>query len=226
MKVLLLPGMDGTGELFGPLLQHLAPELEPEVVSYPRERPLGYEELLSEIPVPAAPFAVVAESFSGPLAVRIAARHPELTRALVLVATFARCPAPVLARLAILIAPLVFRGPPPASLLRWALLGRDATGSEVLAVQEVLRSVPSRTLDRRLRAIVEVDVSRELGEVRAPTLYIAGTRDRLVGAKASRQLRALRPDVEVCRLDSPHFVLQRKPAEAAAAISRHLRQLD
>src|SRR5204862_549791 len=83
----------GTGELFASFRKFLCADLQPQVVSYPRERPLGYEELLEEIPVPATPFAIVAESFSGPLGIRLAARHSDLARAVVLVASFVRSPA-------------------------------------------------------------------------------------------------------------------------------------
>src|SRR5882724_4412419 len=37
-------------------------------------------------------------------------------------------PAPFLARLATLLAPLMLRRPPPASVLRWALMGNDEIG--------------------------------------------------------------------------------------------------
>ncbi len=222
MRTLLLPGMDGTGELFASCVRFLAADLQPQIVAYSRERPLGYEELLQEVPIPAAPFAILAESFSGPLGIRIAARHPDRVRAVVLVSTFVRCPAPFLARLATLLAPLMLRRPPPASVLRWALMGNDAIPSEIAEVQAVLRSVPAKTLARRLRAIVEIDVSKEFAAIEAPVLYVAGTRDRLVGPTVAEQLRGLRSDLEVCHLDAPHLVLQRRPAEAAAAISRYL----
>jgi len=62
--------MDGTGRLFASLERHLAPELITRVVAFRPDQPRGYDELLAEIPIPAGPFAIVAESFSGPLRVR------------------------------------------------------------------------------------------------------------------------------------------------------------
>ena len=75
MHLLLLPGMDGTGRLFGPLLRALPPALSPVVVAYPVDQPYGYAELLPlvEAAAPAgAEFVVLGESFSGPLALLLA----------------------------------------------------------------------------------------------------------------------------------------------------------
>jgi len=77
-------------------------------------------------------------------------------------------------------------------------------------------------LARRLREIVEVDVSGEFAALRAPILFVAGTRDRLVSPGVVAGLRGLRRDMDVCFMSAPHFVLQRKPVEAAAAISQWL----
>ena len=45
MNLLLLPGMDGMGLLFDPLLESLPDWLHPNVVAYPPNEPLGYAEL-------------------------------------------------------------------------------------------------------------------------------------------------------------------------------------
>ena len=72
MRLMLLPGMDGTGRLFGPLLRILPPGLEVTVFAYPPNRPCGYAELLPLVESTAVPeggeFVVLGESFSGPLA--------------------------------------------------------------------------------------------------------------------------------------------------------------
>jgi pimeloyl-[acyl-carrier protein] methyl ester esterase len=80
-KLILLPGMDGTGELFKDLLAKLSGEFETEVVRYPTDRYLSYQQLkeLVQISTPAsAPYVLVAESFSTPLAVLCTAGRPNL----------------------------------------------------------------------------------------------------------------------------------------------------
>lgn len=75
LKLLLLPGMDGTGRLFVPFIEQLPPDAWTKVVSYPADRILGYDALLPLIErqiEPSVRHVVLAESFSGPLAVEYA----------------------------------------------------------------------------------------------------------------------------------------------------------
>jgi pimeloyl-[acyl-carrier protein] methyl ester esterase len=44
--VLLLPGMDGTGDLFADFVRLLPDWIEPRVVNYPRDQELSYDQLL------------------------------------------------------------------------------------------------------------------------------------------------------------------------------------
>jgi pimeloyl-[acyl-carrier protein] methyl ester esterase len=221
MVTLLLPGLDGTGRLFARLQPLLDPALGPRVVSFPPNRALGYNGLLAEMEVPNGPFAIVAESFSGPLGVFLASKYAKQVRALVLVASFVRNPSP-LARIGAALGPRLFRAPSPDLALRWALLGMDATDADVSDVRDAVESVDPAVLTHRLRELARVDVTREFRSSSVPTLYLAGSRDRLVSPSVMRQLRRLRPDLLTRVLDAPHLVLQRSPAEAASLIDEFL----
>src|SRR4051794_17198322 len=90
--------MDGTGEFFAEFIAALPPGVEPMVVKYPPDRAMNYAELeelvRASLPVE-RPFVLLAESFSGPVAVAIAASKPAGLRGLVLVCSFVRSPLPV-----------------------------------------------------------------------------------------------------------------------------------
>src|SRR3982751_5682640 len=125
--IALLPGLDGTGDLFGPLLEVIPPGLPTRVVAYPVDRALSYPDLLRVVEAQLqkeADLVLVAESFSGPLALRYAAAHPGRVSAVVLCASFVGSPVPRWLRM--FCTPLVFRFPPPAAALRWFMIGRDA----------------------------------------------------------------------------------------------------
>jgi pimeloyl-[acyl-carrier protein] methyl ester esterase len=97
--VILLPGMDGTGELFAPFLAAAKGDFKTVVVKYPTTKPLAYAELTSlvESQLPTGePFVLLAESFSGPIAVSVARRKPNGLTGLVLCAAFVRNPRPSL----------------------------------------------------------------------------------------------------------------------------------
>ncbi len=80
MILALLPGMDGTGTMFSILSRVLPPRFEPRVIDYPARETLSYDALLARIEARLPtdqPYAVVAESFSEPLAIRLAAAKPK-----------------------------------------------------------------------------------------------------------------------------------------------------
>src|SRR5207249_6130409 len=77
--IILLPGMDGSGSLFEDFIASLPPDVEAMVVKYPPDRALDYAELealaRAALPIQGS-FLLVGESFSGPVAVALAASSP------------------------------------------------------------------------------------------------------------------------------------------------------
>src|SRR5688572_4533538 len=100
----LLPGLDGTATLhsaFAAAVSHAFDSVT--VVSYPTDQALGYsalESLARAALPPVAPFVLLGESFSGPIALSIAADPPPNLVGLVLSTTFARSPVPIFSALA------------------------------------------------------------------------------------------------------------------------------
>jgi pimeloyl-ACP methyl ester carboxylesterase len=95
MIVVLLPGMPGAGELFQPFVNELPPHVTAVTFSYPAGARLTYDQLADrvsrELPLE-RPDIIVAESYSGPIALALAARAIGDLRAVVLVASFAEQP--------------------------------------------------------------------------------------------------------------------------------------
>ena len=226
MITLLLPGMDGTGALFEPLLRELPDSLGARVVGYPNDQPLGYDALekiiTPRVPVE-GPWAMVAESFSGPLAVRLATKFPERLRGLVLASSFVECPVRWASRLGFLAGPAAaLRRGGPSFLLRFFIAGSDAPAAFVAAARSAILPIGPTVWAARLRATLAADERSAFRALQAPVLILACGRDRLIGARAVKRLHALRPDARLVTLDAPHMVLQRRPAEAAAEIGRFL----
>ena len=221
MHLLLLPGMDGTGRLFEPLLPFLPPSLVAAVVAYPTDRPCGYAELLPRVEA-ALPdgqeFLVLGESFSGPLALLLAARGPAGLRGIILCASFARSPLPSIARwFRGLIRPWWFRAV-PRWLIRRVLLGRFSTPRLARMVEDAIALVQPAVLAARARAILEVDVGAQLQVCPVPLLYLAATEDRLVSRRSLAHIRRVQPRVEVAKLVGPHLLLQVVPEQAGRVI--------
>jgi pimeloyl-ACP methyl ester carboxylesterase len=220
--LVLLPGLHGTGELFGPLLRALPPDLPTHVVPYPGDRFLSYSELVTYLKsrLPKSPFVLLAESFAGPLAMQFTAAHPGRVRGLILVASFARPPLPAVYRFLPL--GVLIRYRPPALMRR--LLGREPDPELLGQLTRTLAPIPAKLLAARVRAVLSTDATPALRAVTCPILYLRGTHDRLVPAKAVSVIRVHRPDTGVVDIDAPHLVLQTAPNEAANAIQQFLAQ--
>jgi len=212
MRAIVLPGLDGTGLLLDAFRAPAPAGCSCEVITYPRDRVLGYGELVELVAerLPDEPFLLIGESFSGPIAVRIAARRPHHLRALVLASSFVTPPRPrwlrVFARAAL------FRLPVPERALAHFMLAPFATPARVRAFADTLREVAPDVLARRLREVLRVDVTSALSSVDVPMISLRGRHDRLVSPRA---LAALPNAVD---LDAPHAILQVAPEAAWAAL--------
>ena len=223
--LVLLPGMDGTGRMFEPFLAALG-DFETRVVRYPAAL-MSYAACIHHVRTLLPrdqPFVLLGESFSGPVAVALAAERPEGLVALVLCGTFARNPRPGLAWAAPLLRFLPARRLPLA-LIRFLLLGRWATEPLLALVRSMLPEVPAATLKGRLLAVVAGDQTPLLGRIQVPTLALAAAQDRLVPPAATRWLRAHLPNLDIARLQGPHWLLQTRPDATAQAIRDFLGRL-
>jgi pimeloyl-ACP methyl ester carboxylesterase len=227
VTLVLLPGMDGTGQLFAPFLAALGGEFNVKVVRYPTTEPLDYTELESvvraELPAD-GPFVLLGESFSGPIAISLAASGLPRLKGLVLCCTFVRNPRPVFGGLRSLVGVLPVAAA-PVGLLGRLLLGRFSTAALHEAFARALAQVSSPALRARLRSVLSVDVSAKLAAATVPTLYLRAARDRVVPPAASRLVSKLKPNTRVVHVEAPHFLLQAAPSEAARAIGAFMREV-
>jgi len=226
LPTLLLPGLDGSGRLFKPLLLAGPRGFAPRVVPLPADAPRSYDEYL-EVLRAALPrrgsWALLAESFSGPLAVRLAAERPRGLTRLALVATFLHRPLqPWLAPLAPLVGQAMFTFPllPPA--IRLLLAGADAPDAAVRAIQEATAAVPAAVLARRAREALAVDVRQALAATDLPLLYLGPSGDRLLRTDVEDDVLAARPDAATALLDGPHTLLQVRPQACLARLEPFL----
>ena len=92
----MLPGLDGTGALLEDFAAALAGHFDVEVIAYPHDELLGYSQLcgLVRMRLPQQDYVLIAESFSGPVGLALAAERPAGLKALVLCASFARIDLP------------------------------------------------------------------------------------------------------------------------------------
>lgn len=218
----LLPGLDGTGQLFTPFLKQLPPGLTASFVAYPRDIKLSYEQLKAQAfsALPATdPYVLIAESFSGPIAIEIAAEHPHNLKALVLCASFVSNPAPPLLQwIQFFNHPFWFRFRLPDSFVRYAAAMWDCEATVIHELIEQSKSVQPEVLADRFSQVMRVNVQAQLQRCLVPLLYLRAKRDLLVQARNWKEIVRLYPQASYAEIDASHFVLQHRPTESLQAI--------
>jgi pimeloyl-[acyl-carrier protein] methyl ester esterase len=212
MKLVLLPGMDGTGDLFAALVAALSRTIDAVIVRFPTDECLSYSQLAQIVQsvIPSSePYVLLGESFSTPLAIQTAVTNIEELRGVILCAGFASSPVTGWLRSVYYsLAPIVSRITLPAILLRYFLVGTDAPSSLVRDVKAAVSSVRPKVLSDRLRSVLACDVRSELSKLKIPILYLSAEQDRVIQGASLDEILKLRPEMIVATIAAPHLLLQ------------------
>jgi pimeloyl-ACP methyl ester carboxylesterase len=169
---------------------------------------------------------VLAESFSTPVAIRVAAENPTNLKGLILCAGFATSPVSGLSRmLGWFLASVLTRMPLPDAVMRARLTGTDAPAALLLQVRDAVASVNANVLAARLRAILKCNVCAELTRIAIPVLYLQAAQDRLVRSRCLDEIQRMKPDVRSIIMNGPHLLLQANPDDAARIVADFCRAL-
>ncbi|MFF2698614.1 alpha/beta fold hydrolase [Streptomyces cyaneofuscatus] len=238
--LLLAHGAGGGIEAnYGPILDGLAARHTVVGVDYPGAgdsprslTPLDVDTLADELVAAADAegverFAVSGYSLGGPVAIRVAVRHPERVDALVLSATFAY--ADTRTDLVASVWRQLLAADDPRLLgefVQLMALGEGAlnalTPDEVRAAAELITAtVPPGTGDQ-VELVRRIDVREDLAAITVPALVIVTTADPLVSPTLQRALAAGLPGSEAAELPTGHLPFAERPQEWLALITGFL----
>lgn len=225
--IVLLPGLDGTGLLFRRFAQWLPGDCEVRTVAYPADVHLTLSDYAREVTQawPKGRVVLVAESFSGLVALTLLTETPVRPDAIVFCATFAEPPRPWLLRVVGAVpqaAGLAYWL--PDFLLRFCCVGRAANASLADAVRAALRQVPVDVLVHRLR-LVGARHSFFAEPSTIPCVYLQASGDRLVPAGAAAWFAKHFASFRLERIAGPHFLLQAEPQRCADVVNGLLREV-
>ena len=227
--LVLLPGLDGTGDFFQPLLESLGDRIHSRVIRYPVAGAGDYAtcEALVRAGLPGeGRYVLLGESFSGPIAIALAAQPPKGLVGIILCATFATNPRPRMTFIRPLLPHLPDHGAKSAVWLsRYLVLGRWITPAIRELHLRIISKVPATTMRARLEAVADCDVRETLGRVSVPILCLVAKHDRLVPRTAAREIARRAPAAVIVELDAPHCILQCVPDAAAKNIEAFVREL-
>ncbi len=241
LKTILLPGLDGTGELFSPFAEALNRQfnIQTEIIPLPvvKDRNgcvakcTSFEEIaelvISDIQqrVGHGPMNIVLESFAGGLLPHLL---PHLdVKKVVLAVSFVGTPHPWLVRLAMLF-PLqhALKVPVLKNIIALLCLGivNNSSGAEGCKIGsqvliESMRAIPANVLQQRLYAVKSMTVSHQ--QYQNELLYVRASLDMLVPNQIKKIIE-LYPNVTCCKLRGMHFLMQARPNICAMHIGHFL----
>jgi len=228
ISLVLLPGLDGTGKLFDPLISNLPDWIQPIVVSYPKDKPYGYDEL-KMIVSRAYPmnddFFILGESFSGPLAVMFAGEKPKGLKSIILCASFVKKPFRLIPSwLSIFSISPIYQLWPATIILR-SIFTRGKYEKLVKMALDAIKSVRPNVIAARVKAILKVDVEQELMKSDIPMLYLASRKDHLIRKHNIAGIKRIKSDLIVTEIDTEHFILQLEPKKSADEIEKFIKSI-
>ena len=225
-SLVLLPGLDGTGIMFRPIINELKQDVEPIVISYKQEAKCSYHILADQVAnsLPNNDFFILGESFSGPIALMIADRKPKDLKGIILCATFIDNPSAYFPSFLsfLIVAPLFYVW--PVSIKANVLTGGRADDRIKELMRETRKETRNDALAARTRATMKVNVSEELRRCTYPILYLRGARDIVVTSRNFRRIKKIKSDISDVTFDTAHLVLQEAPEKAAKEIINFIKQ--
>jgi 3-oxoadipate enol-lactonase len=198
--LVLVPGIDGTGRLFHRQVPSLARRYRLATYALRDDAPTmdvlveDLARVVGDVATAEEGAVVVGESFGGAVALSFALAYPERVAALVILNSFPR----FLPQFRLDLAIAALRAMPWQTmpivrrLTAFRLHSRFTHRSEIRRFLELTRETTRAGYIARLRILRDYDVRTRLGEVRAPTLFLASDRDHLVPAVEQARYMAAR----------------------------------
>ena len=209
--MVILPGLDGTGVLTEKFASGDWKGMPVRVIPIPGDGPQDYASLAERITpeLPDGPLILLGESFSSPLAMRLAEQERGRVTALILAGGF--CSSPVSPALSLIPVQPLFLIPPPAAILRKFLAGPDAEDELVTQLSEAIRSVPSAILAERVQVILALGEADCPAPADVPTLLLQAEQDAVIPWESQSRLERHFTEPTVVWIESPHLLLAARP---------------
>lgn len=85
-----------------------------------------------------------------------------------------------------------------------------------------MKGTPLHAHARQIEAVLDYDCTEHLGQVRAPTLVVGGSRDRMVPIQYQREMAEAIPGAKFLSLDAAHTVMAEAPKDYNESTLRFL----
>jgi pimeloyl-ACP methyl ester carboxylesterase len=217
-KLVLLPGMDGTGELFEEFLSNYDGDYL--VIPLPKSGPQDHASLAKFIKeqLPAEDYILLAESFSGGIVPELIKLSPTHLKGLIFVASFISSPNQFLLSIAKLLPIKVLASAPLSTIFhKFLFVGQGASKELLSKFITITKSIPDLVLNSRLEVMSQQRLPITTSDI--PSIYIQALTDRLISSKKGQEFTKVFINIEYIEIEGPHFILQSQPKESARLIT-------
>lgn len=210
--------------MFSPIIPFLENHFEVHLVRYANELTFNdyVDSAAAQLPKNVS-VSLVAESFSGPIAISLLARRNSNFQASVLSATFCKSPLPFLTQISKHLPEKLFSSNPVSKVfLDLLVTGRGANSDVRNKTRELLEKVSPKQFQNRINIVNEINLSQELKGIEVPLLYIQATKDRIVLADSGGEIMKHAMDLKIEHVAGSHMILQTQPKKCAELIINHV----
>jgi len=237
IRLVFLPGLHGTAELFDNLLTQLQSQKQilkvnfhTLCVSYPTHISQSYQSLFNWLSEhltldnhSGSQSIIIAESFSSPLAIRLADKFPQTIKGIVIAGGF--CSSPFHSHFSLLPLRLLFMMPPPSRIIQYFLTGPHCSTHLMNQILTILKKVSSKNLTERVRSILLL-AEKPLPTIpNTPTLLLQAESDNLISWDTQNILQQHLPHSISHWLPTDHLLLQLSPESSVSHIITFINQL-
>ena len=213
LKIILLPGLDGTGFLFKPFLAVAPNDHETNVLSLVQDRELSSADQALHVAeqIGVEPCVLIAESYSGLVAYELAQKYSTNVKHIIFVASFLSKPSMISRLGTFMPLSIVKTKLVSTKLIGLILFGRWRTKALTNLFLDAVRAVKDDVLSSRIREISAL--GHPTNSISIPCTYIQASKDQFVSEKALSDFNRICLDLKVHVVNGTHFLLQTNPKD-------------
>jgi pimeloyl-ACP methyl ester carboxylesterase len=160
------------------------------------------------------PVVLVGFSLGGPVALHVAAHHPDVVSGLVLASTSHYFPRSWPMRVAMPLAETLVR----SRFGDWVRKAETRESSLPAVIANSRPALHPRTVATAARCLNGIDLSSMCRDISVPTSVIVTTADRMIAPQHQRDLAGVM-NASIVEVEGPHTIYESNPAGFAAAVS-------
>lgn len=204
--------MDGTGQLFSPLINTLPNNIEYILISLNKLQASTYLAQAKEISnlVGDDRLIIIAESYSGNIAYMLSKILNDQILKIIFIASFLSAPIRLIKITSVIPTWFMDHKFIPDCILNYFCFSGYGNAEHVKMVRNSIEQVAPKTLKQRLKNMNNIESTKQ--QLNTEVIYIQPTQDRLVSSRAFKKLVNMCTNIKIHNVAGGHFIAQTNPS--------------